>query len=112
MVSQKGYARQIENALTDSRISKANLAILKRYDSHGKFQQLTLGTRSQRLVTIRQLALFVNKNFKKMSREISRTSFYHLENYSQKHGQPKAHLSNHSLNGSMIRMNIRKMSNG
>ena len=69
MVSQKGYARQIENALTDSRISKANLAILKRYDSHGKFQQLTLGTRSQRLVTIRQLALFVNKNFKNMSRE-------------------------------------------
>lgn len=69
MVSQKGYARQIENALTDSRISKANLAILKRYDSHGKFQQLTLGTRSQRLVTLRQLALFVNKNFKNMSRE-------------------------------------------
>jgi integrase/recombinase XerD len=74
MVSQEEYTRLIEKALTDSRISKANLQILKKYDNHGKLQQLTPGTRNARLTTLRQLALFVKKNFNNMTKE-------DLENY-------------------------------
>jgi len=74
MVSQEEYTRQIDKILGDHGISKANLQILKKYDSHGKFQQLTHGTRSSRLSTLRQLALFVKKNFNDMTKE-------DLENY-------------------------------
>lgn len=69
MVSDKRYARYIEKILADSRISEANLEILKKYDSQGILQQVTTGTRSQRLNTLRPLALFVNKNFKDMTKE-------------------------------------------
>ena len=70
MVSQEEYQRRgIEKTLADSRISKANLQILKKYDNHGKFQQLTPGTRNARLSTLRQLALSVKKNFKNMTKE-------------------------------------------
>ena len=70
MSSEQEYKRYIERILSDSRISKANLEILKKYDSHGILQQVTIGTRQQRLITLHQLALFVlAKDFKKMKKE-------------------------------------------
>ena len=70
MANHEEYQRRgIEKTLTDIRITKTNLQILKKYDNHGKFQQLTLGTRNARLTTLRQLALFVKKNFKNMTKE-------------------------------------------
>ena len=69
MSSEQEYKQYIERILSDSRLSNDNREILKKYDSHGKFQQVTIGTRSQRLNTLRPLALFVNKNFKDMSKE-------------------------------------------
>ncbi len=68
MVSDKEYGRYIKTMLSDSRISQANLEVLKKYDSQGIIQQVTIGTRSVRLNTLRQLALFVNKNFKAMKK--------------------------------------------
>ena len=69
MVSDKRYARYIEKILADSRISEANLEILKKYDSQGILQQVTTGTRQQRLITLRQLALFTKKDFKALTKE-------------------------------------------
>ena len=69
MASQEEYQRGIEKILADTRITKTNLQVLKKYDNHGKFQQLTSGTRLARLSTLRQLALSVKKNFKNMTKE-------------------------------------------
>ncbi|MDD5614900.1 MAG: tyrosine-type recombinase/integrase [Candidatus Methanoperedens sp.] len=71
MTSEKEYSKTIEKTLSDSRISKSNLEILKYYDSQGKLQQqITLGTRVVRLNIIRQLALFLgSKNFKDVTKE-------------------------------------------
>lgn len=69
MSDGREYKRSIEKILADSRISKANLETLKKYDTQGVFQQITIGTRSQRLITLHQLALFVVKDFKKMKKE-------------------------------------------
>jgi integrase/recombinase XerD len=69
MATEIEYTRYIKKILTDSRISKANLEILKNYDSNGTFQQVTVGTKEQRLIILRQLALFVNKDFKDMDKE-------------------------------------------
>ena len=69
MVSDKRYARYIEKILADSRISKDNLEILKKYDSQGILQQVTTGTRQQRLITLKQLALFAKKDFKALTKE-------------------------------------------
>jgi integrase/recombinase XerD len=66
MDSQDGYKRNIEKILANSRISQANRDILKNYDTYGKLQQLTLGTRTMRLINLQQLALFINKDFKAM----------------------------------------------
>ena len=64
----EAYKRGIKKILVDSRINQANLEILKNYDTYGKLQQLTLGTRKSRLMTLRQLALFMNKDFKDMTK--------------------------------------------
>lgn len=69
MSKDQGYKRAIEKVLADSRINKPNLEILKKYDTQGVFQQITIGTRSQRLVSLHQLALFVKKDFKNMKKE-------------------------------------------
>lgn len=85
MVSQdENYKKQIAKILSDSRICNANRMTLTKYDTHGKFQQLTFGTRSQRLGTLRQLALSVRKDFKNMNKE-------DIENYFSSLGelQPK-----------------------
>ena len=65
---QDEYKRKIERILADSRISQANREILKNYDTYGKLQQLTLGTRKARLNNLQQLALFINKDFKAMTK--------------------------------------------
>ncbi len=67
--SDKAYGRYIEKILTDPRISQVNLDILKKYDSDGKLQQLSTGTRFVRLRIMKQLALFVTKDFKDMKKE-------------------------------------------
>jgi len=70
MVSQEEYnKRNIEKILANPGINKANREILKKYDTHAKFQRLTIGTRSQRLITLQQLALFVKKDFKAMTKK-------------------------------------------
>ena len=69
MSNEQGYKRAIEKVLGDSRINKANLEILKKYDTQGILQQVTIGTRVVRLNIIRQLAVFLNKNFKDMTKE-------------------------------------------
>ena len=69
MASEEEYQRWIENILADTRITKTNLQVLKKYDNHGKLQQLTSGTRLARLSTLRQLALSVKKNFKNMTKK-------------------------------------------
>lgn len=69
MVNQEGYKRTIGRILEDSRISQANLDVLKNYDTYGNLQQLTLGTRQGRLITLRQLALFINKDFNDMTKK-------------------------------------------
>ncbi len=69
MSDGREYKRSIEKILADSRINKANREILKKYDTQGVFQQITIGTRSQRLITLHQLALFVKRDFKKITKE-------------------------------------------
>ena len=64
----EAYKKRIKNILVDSRINQANLDILKNYDTYGQLQQLTSGTRAARLTIIRKLALFVNKDFKDMTK--------------------------------------------
>ena len=78
MSSKEGYKRNIDTILADSRISKANREVLKKYDTYGNLQQLTLGTRSQRLGTLRQVALFINKDFKAMTKEDMENFFVSL----------------------------------
>ena len=63
------YTRIIERILSEPKISNANLGVLKKYDTQGKLQQLTLGTRAGRLMTIKQVALFIPKDFKTMTKE-------------------------------------------
>ncbi len=84
MTSDKEYARYIEKILMDSRINQDNLEILKGYDSQGILQQVTTGTRQQRLITLRQLALFVKKNFKDMDKEDIEKFFSSLGNLQNK----------------------------
>lgn len=84
MDKEKGYVKQIKNMLADSRINKANLEILKKYNDQGQLQQVTMGTRCVRLNIIHQLALFITKKFKDMTKE-------DIENFVSSRGerQPK-----------------------
>lgn len=102
MSSEKEYKRYIEKILADSRISKTNREILKKYDSHGKFQQVTAGTRAVRLNIIRRLAIFNDKNFKDMTKE-------DIENFYSSLGdlQPKTW----STNGAYIKYFFKWLSN-
>lgn len=89
MVTEKDYMRNIEKMLTDSRISRANREILKKYNDQGQFQQVSMGTRAVRLNVIHQLALFVEKNFKDLTKE-------DIENFVSSRGewQPKTWSTN------------------
>lgn len=69
MANEKYYLTSIENILADARISESNLETLKKYDTQGQLQQITTGTRKARLEALRQLALFVARDFKKMKKE-------------------------------------------
>src|SRR4030067_3634501 len=69
MSHDKYYARRIEIILRDSEIGKGNLEILKKYYSHGKIQQITIGSQSARLGFLRLLAIFVKKDFKDVTKE-------------------------------------------
>ncbi|MCK5581362.1 MAG: tyrosine-type recombinase/integrase [Candidatus Omnitrophica bacterium] len=69
MPKPEQYTRNIEKILAEPKINKTNLEVLKKYDTRGKLQQLTLGTRSGRLMTIKQVALFIPKDFKTMTKE-------------------------------------------
>lgn len=83
MANEKEYLKYIEKILVDTRISKANLETLKQYDTQGQLQQVTEGTRKARLETLKQLALFVNRDFKKMKKEDIEKYFSSLKDLKQ-----------------------------
>lgn len=82
-MNEKDYLKQIEKFLADTRISKPNLDVLKKYDIQGQLQQVTIGTRAMRLVTLWQLALFVARDFKKMKKEDIENYFSSLKDLKQ-----------------------------
>lgn len=84
MSKEQSYKRSIERMLSDSRMSKANLETLKKYDTQGILQQVTTGTRVARLSTLRQLAIFVNKDFKAMEKQDIENYFSSLRNLNSK----------------------------
>jgi len=83
MVNEKEYLKYIEKILADTRITKVNLDVLKKYDTQGQLQQVTEGTRRSRIITLQQLALFVNKDFKKMNKEDIERYFSSLKDLKQ-----------------------------